>query len=292
MAAIQEEQAGTPQEAVTTASTEMTQGEPDSTGAVPEEDTEAQLARMMEQGPEGCATEKVGEPARQEAFPENLKIGSLSVGQRARYLMNQMWKGIRNWFECNWPWLLAAAVGVLTAVVVAEILTGGAITAALPAIMQLVTVVMMGVALGRVALFIGEYLTKGWQGDIIGGARSLARGLAVGAIELVFALIFDLGAIIKAARNGLRATLRGVATATKQSLRVVAASSRRLGKACLRRAPGTGPGGPAWWVAPWSAGASWSSRGCAAASGAASGRWTIWRSACSSGCASGGSRSA
>jgi A nuclease family of the HNH/ENDO VII superfamily with conserved AHH len=106
--------------------------------------------------------------------------------------------------------------------------------------MQLVTVVMIGVALGRVAMFIGEYLTKGWDGDIIGAAKSLARGLAVGAIELIFALIFDLGAIIKAARNGLRATLRGAAAATKQSLRTVAESGRRLGRAAVGaiRAPG------------------------------------------------------
>ena len=244
IAAIKEEQAGAPQDAApATAGVEAAPDQAATPGdaAVPEqEDTEAQLAKMMEQGPEGCATEKSAEPAKQEAFPENLKIGPLSVGQRARYLMDQMVKGIKNWFECNWPWLLAAVVAALAVVIVAEILTGGAITAALPAIMQLVTMVMIGVALGRVAMFIGEYLTKGWDGDIVGAAKSLARGLAVGAIELVFALIFDLGAIIKAARNGLRATLRSAAAATKQSLRTVATSGRRLGRAAVGavRAPG------------------------------------------------------
>jgi hypothetical protein len=115
-----EEQASTPQAAAAaTAGVEAASDQlaAPSAGAVPEqaqeEDTEAQLAAMMEQGPEGCPTEKSEEPAQQEAIPEHLKIGPLTVGQRARYLMDQMWKGVKNWFECNWPWLLAAVVAAL-----------------------------------------------------------------------------------------------------------------------------------------------------------------------------------
>ena len=168
-----------------------------------------------------------------------MKFGPLTVGQRARYLLSQMWKGIKNWFSCNWPWLLAGAIAVLAVGIVLEILTGGAITAAIPPIMELVAMIMLGVAAVRVASYIGGYLTKGW-GDEPGAAKDLARGLAVGAIELIFTLLFDLNSVIKAAKQGLTATLKGALKTAKAAGKTILESGARVGKAVAGavRAPG------------------------------------------------------
>jgi hypothetical protein len=199
------------------------------------------LDRMLAVEPEPkCPTEASSQQASPSAIPEEGKFGPLTIGQRASYLTRQMIKGVRNWFSCHWPAILAGAIAVLTVLIIAEILTGGAITAALPPIMQLVAMVMLGVAAVRMALWIGEYLSKGWAGDIAGAAKSLARGLAVGAIELVFTLLFDLNAVIKAAKQGLTATLRGAAATARQAGRTLALQGSRIGRAAARtvRRPG------------------------------------------------------
>ncbi|MBW3571857.1 MAG: AHH domain-containing protein, partial [Gemmatimonadetes bacterium] len=205
-------------------------------------DPEAQLQQLMSRPVEGgCAREKSGEPATQAAVPEADRVyGPFTAGQRARYLLHQMRHGIGQWFSCNWPWLLGAVVLGLAAFIVANILSGGAVLAALPALMQLLTVVMVGVALARVALWIGEYLTQGWVGQIAAAARSLARGLAIGAIDLIFALIFDLGAILKAVREGARATMRATVAATRASLTTLRRSGGQIVRAAGRtiRNPG------------------------------------------------------
>lgn len=205
-------------------------------------DPEAQLQQLMSRPVEGgCAREKSGEPATQAAVPEADRVyGPFTAGQRARYLLHQMQQGISQWFSCNWPWLLGAVVLGLAAFIVANILSGGAVMAALPALMQLVTVVMVGVALTRVALWVGEYLTKGWVGQIAAAAKSLARGLAVGAIELIFALIFDLSAILKAVREGARATMRATVAATRASITTLRRSTGQIARAAGRtiRNPG------------------------------------------------------
>ncbi|WP_233183205.1 hypothetical protein, partial [Paenibacillus sonchi] len=66
--------------------------------------------------------------------------------------------------------LLAAIAGILAGVVAAEIITGGAITAALPMIMNLITLYLQADAIKSVAQtlvqasgYIGTYLSQGWQ---------------------------------------------------------------------------------------------------------------------------------
>jgi hypothetical protein len=251
IAAVQQEQTGggeaaagptpTTAEPTTPTTAEPTTPVPEAAPLSPEQEVEQRLEQMLQAEPEPpCPKEASGEKADQSAVPEETKFGPLTIGQRARYLTGQMIKGVKNWFSCNWPWLLAAAIGVLTVLVIAEILTGGAITAAIPPLMQLIAMIMLGVAAVRVAAYIGEYLAKGWEGDRPGAARSLARGLAVGAIELIFTLLFDLNAVIKAARQGLTATLRGAAATARQAGAQVLRSARRVGGAAVQtvRAPG------------------------------------------------------
>ena len=197
-----------------------------------EQTAEAKLQQMMAQKPEGAeATQKQGKPAQQGEIPANMKtIGPLSVGQRAKYMSHQMIQGVKQWFSANWPKLLAGAIAALAAFVGLNILTGGAITAALPAIMQVFGVVMGGVALANIAGHVGDYLSKGWAGDIAGGAKSLARGLAAGAVELVFALLFNAGALIKALKGGLKGTAKAAKGAVKNTVKTTVKSVKELGQ--------------------------------------------------------------
>ena len=165
-------------------------------------------------------------------MPESAKFGPLTPSQRGRYLFSQMKKGITHWFECNWPYLLAALLGALLGVIVANILTGGAIMAALPIVMDLLTLVMAGIAVARVMSYVGSYLSEGWAGQIGAAAKSLARGIAVGAVELIFALLFNLGSVIKAAKAaatvGVRATAKAAVASAKASLKATLKGAKSL----------------------------------------------------------------
>jgi len=96
--------------------------------------------------------------------------------------------------------------------------------------MQVVGVVMGGVALANIAGHVGDYLSKGWAGDIAGGAKSLARGLAAGAVELVFALLFNAGALIKALKGGLKGTAKAAKGAVKNTVKTTVKSVKELGQ--------------------------------------------------------------
>jgi HNH/ENDO VII superfamily nuclease len=184
-----------------------------------EELAEDELQALMAQpSPSTCSPEKKEEPAGSSQVPEHMKIGPLTVGQRGRYMLDQMLKGIKQWFACNWGKLLAGAVGVLLGAILLNVLTGGAIMAALPLIMQIVSAVMLVSAVGRVLSYIGDYLGKGWEGEIATAAKALARGLAIAAIELVFALLFNLGAVIKALKGGVKGAVIALAKTAKATI--------------------------------------------------------------------------
>lgn len=201
----------------------------------PEETAEEELQALMAQEPTGgCTKEKRGEPAKESEVPEHMKIGPLTLGQRSRYLLHQMKIGIKQWFECNWPWLLAGAVAALLGVILLTILTGGAFLAALPIIMELIAAIMIGVAIVRVTSYVGDYLSQGWAGNIVSAAKSLARGLAIGAIELIFALLFNLGAVIKSLKAGLKATAKAAATAAKATVKTAIKNVKELGRLGLQ----------------------------------------------------------
>jgi hypothetical protein len=211
----------------------LSEGEKAVGGCCDDEQTaEAKLQEMMAQKPEGAeATQKQGKPAQQGDIPANMKtIGPLSAGQRAKYMSHQMIQGVKQWFSANWPKLLAGAIAALAAFVGLNILTGGAIMAALPALMQVVGVVMGGVALANIAGHIGNYLSQGWAGNIGGAAKSLARGLAAGAVELVFALLFNAGAVIKAVKGGLKGTAKAAKGAVKNTVKTTVKSVKDLGQ--------------------------------------------------------------
>jgi len=200
----------------------------------PEELAEEELQALMAQPqPDTCGGEKKEQPAGGDQVPEAMKIGPLTVGQRGRYMLDQMLKGIKKWFACNWGKLLAGAVGALLGVILLNVLTGGAIMAALPLLMQVIAAVTLGATVVRVTSYVGDYIGKGWDGDFLAAGKALARGLAIAAIELVFALLFNLGAVIKALKSGLKGAATALARAAKQTIVSGIKAVKGLGKVAV-----------------------------------------------------------
>jgi hypothetical protein len=194
--------------------------------------TDEQLEMFMNQAPpEPC---NQAAPARAEgagsSIPEHMKIGPLTRGQRARYMLHQIGQGIKIWFNCNSSWLIPSIIGVIAVLVAVEILTGGAITAALPAILDIFAAIMIGVAAVRAAAYTAEYLAKAITGDVAGAAKSLARGLAIVGIELVFALLFNIDKVIKTLKQGFKATAEAAAKAAKAAVKTTVESVQELGR--------------------------------------------------------------
>jgi Domain of unknown function (DUF4157) len=160
-----------------------------------EEETEMRLQQMMAQSREQMATQACTPPKSEGArgpegaYPEESKFGPLTRGQRGRYTMDQMSSGMGHWWRCNRNWLIPTIIGVIIVIVLAEILSGGAVTAALPAIFGALTPIMIGVAVLRASYYLGEYVYKSISGDIPGASKALARGFAVAAVEAIFALL-------------------------------------------------------------------------------------------------------
>ena len=217
-----------------TMSAEVAGGEAAPAGACCDDEATAQakLEQMMAQKVEGAeSTQKQGEPAKQGDIPANMRtLGPLTPGQRASYMFNQLKQGVKQWFAANWGKLLAGAIAGITGFIAANILTGGAVMAAVPPLLQILGAVMAGVALAQIAGHVGSYATKGWAGDIGGAAQSLARAVAVGAVELVFALLFSAGAVVKALKGGVKGATKAAVTSVKTAVKTTAKSAKELAK--------------------------------------------------------------
>jgi hypothetical protein len=123
--------------------------------------------------------------------------GAKLRANNGKMLFDQIKSFVIKWMKSNGLKLLAAVIGILAGVVVAEIITGGAITAALPMIINMITVYLQADAIKSVAQtlvqasgYIGTYLSQGWQKMIEPAAIALATALAMGLVELAMELGF------------------------------------------------------------------------------------------------------
>ncbi|MEQ9498461.1 MAG: DUF4157 domain-containing protein [Deltaproteobacteria bacterium] len=212
-------------------------------GLTHEERTEWRLQRMMAvpvaqstaEGRPICSEPDPSErAARDEEIPEEAKIGPLTQTQRARYLLNRMGAGLSAWFDCNKHWLIPSIVAVVVGLIALEILTEGAVTAALPPLMELLTVALVGIAAVRSGFYMARYLQRAITGNVAGAAEDLARSFVVPAVEIVFALLFNIGAVIKTARAAFRGTIAAARGGVRGVTRAAAATARR-GMAAARR---------------------------------------------------------
>lgn len=148
------------------------------------------------------------EGGSQEGKEQKNPDDGLSPQQRAEIRWQLMKKGIADWWSKNWPTVLIGATAAIGGFIALNIVTGGAITAALPAIMSVVGPLFVGVTIAQIGGHVRDYLAKSWDGDVPGGGKSLAKGLAAGAIELASYLTFKVGG---AALKGAKAVAKGVA---------------------------------------------------------------------------------
>ena len=172
--------------------------------------------------------EAQGQDAAQQPVAEKGADG-LSPRERAAVKWQLMKKGLADWWSKNWPYVLAGGILAVAGFIVANILTGGAILAALLPIMTVVGEIMMGVAILKIVEHVRDFLQKGWNGDIRGGGKSLAKGLAAGAIELIMMLTFKVGeAAVRGARVAARGVVRGAQAAARGTARAGRAAVRGL----------------------------------------------------------------
>jgi hypothetical protein len=148
------------------------------------------------------------EPVAEEAGQELVGPFS-SAAERGKYLVGQMMDGIKKWWNENQIKIILALGAVIVGVILANIVTGGALMAALPILMQVVSAYFVADTIINLTKHFGSYLKEAWPGELAKGAASLARGLAIGAMELVMALLFGGKAFLKGAKNMAKTAQKG-----------------------------------------------------------------------------------
>jgi hypothetical protein len=170
--------------------------------------------RSMDSVMSEVTSEKQSE-GKEQKYPDD----GLSPRQRAEVRWKLMKAGISQWWSNNWPKVLIGATAAIGGFIALNVVTGGAITAALPAIMSVVGPLFVGVTIAQIGGHVRDYLAKGWEGDIQGGGKSLAKGLAAGAIELISYLTFKAGG---AAIKGAKALVKGGVKLAKGTINLIA----------------------------------------------------------------------
>jgi hypothetical protein len=170
------------------------------------EESRTMAAVMAEVSPTGAAK---GEEREEPKFPDD----GLTPEKRAEIKWKAMKEGISKWWSDNWPKVLLGAAGALVAFIALNIVTGGAITAALPVILEIVGPLFLGQTILMLAERLKDYLELGWNGQIRPAGKSLAKGLAAGAIELISYLTFKAGGLAMKGAKALAKGAKAVATA-------------------------------------------------------------------------------
>ncbi|EPR12847.1 hypothetical protein [Ruminiclostridium papyrosolvens] len=160
-------------------------------------------------------TQKTG-----NSFADGVKTRAQNAGK----ILDQIKQFVIKWLKDNWWKLLLGVLGALAGIVAAEIVTGGAITAALPAIINVITTAMNAAmvvsiidTIAKAAGYIETYLTQGWARHIQPAAIALATALAMGLVELAMALGFKFAEKgIKAAKGGIKKGIKATAGGAKK----------------------------------------------------------------------------
>ncbi|AEY65940.1 hypothetical protein [Clostridium sp. BNL1100] len=154
------------------------------------------------------------------SFADGVKTRAQNAGK----IIDQIKQFVIKWLKDNWWKLLLGVLGALAGIVAAEIVTGGAITAALPAIINVITTAMNAAmvvsiidTIAKAAGYIETYLTQGWARHIQPAAIALATALAMGLVELAMALGFKFAEKgIKAAKGGIKKGIKATAGGAKK----------------------------------------------------------------------------
>lgn len=172
-------------------------------------------------------------------------------GERLAYLGGQMKEGISKWWSDNKVAIIAGLILGITGVILANILTGGAILAALPLLMQIIGALFLGAALANATGYFGSYLGLAFPGNIGGGAIALARAAAIIVVELVSSLLFAGKGVVKGAKaavktiakqgvkGALKTGTKAAKTAGVKALKETGKAAKELGKVAVGGAKAT-----------------------------------------------------
>lgn len=184
-----------------------------------EDETRTMDSVMSEVGTEG------GETATTEQV-KNPDDG-LSPTQRAEIKWEVMKDGIAKWWSENWPTIILAAAAALLGFIALNIVTGGAIAAALPAILAIVGPLFIGLTVLKLAEYVKNYVELGWDGQIRPAGKNLAKALAAGAIELISYITFKAAG---AALKGAKALAKGGMKLASGGLKVAKAGAKAVAR--------------------------------------------------------------
>jgi hypothetical protein len=190
------------------------------------EDASRTIAGILDESKAG-AEPSTAEEAEQTTAPA--MSDGLGPMQRAKVKWEMMKDGIAKWWSDNWGKVLLAAAAAIVGFIALNVITGGGVTAVLAALMPILTPLFIGITVVTLAGHAKDYVEKGWEGQIRPAGKSLAHGLAAGAIELISWLTFKAGG----------AVIRGGKALAKGGLKLAQAGARgarRLGTAALRAA--------------------------------------------------------
>ncbi len=199
---------------------EKTQGDGELELASSQDQSRSMGAVMSEVSPTGATKEGATEEVK---YPDD----GLNPRKRAEIKWQMMKEGISKWWSDKWPTVLAGAAAALLGFIALNIVTGGAITAALPAIMGVIGPLFVGVTVLKLAGNVKDYVSQGWNGQIRPAGKSLAKGLAAGAIELISYLTFKAGG---AALKGAKALAKGGVKLAKAGLNLAKAGLKAVAR--------------------------------------------------------------
>jgi hypothetical protein len=169
------------------------------------------------------------DPAPSSAAPTEAKASNpamqvlrpLTQGQRATYLWEQMRKGLAQWYECHKTGIIASIIGVALAFIILLILTDGVLLEVLPPIMEAVGYAFIGVSMIKMSGYLADYVFEAMNDNPTAAARSLARALAIGAIELIMYLL-----TAGSGKGGQKAAQKGLEEAAEGAVKTGAKRTR------------------------------------------------------------------
>jgi len=154
-------------------------------------------------------------------------------GERLAVVRDLMWAGLKKYYRetlrPNLWWVIPTVLVAIAGIVALQIVTAGAITAALPQILAIVAGAFLAADLARMAGPMGAYLEKGMAGDRRGAAQAFARGLAVGLL----AVLMLAGQAFKVAGKLFARAARATAQGAKIVGKGVVVGARALVKGVL-----------------------------------------------------------
>ena len=188
----------------------------------PATSTDVSAETTADAGPPFVTTEMMNNIPESDKKAQGWVGPFTSVWDRTKAAAGGMVDGVTKWWEENKVGLLIKLGLGIAGLILANVLTGGAIMAALPLFLELLSAYFLGDAIYQLGKHFKSFLLKGWDGDIQGASKSLARGLAILVIELVFALLFGAKAVFKSVKAGVKAAkggVKGIAKAAKGTVK-------------------------------------------------------------------------